>query len=399
MQEQVVVLGAGPAGLAAAATLRGRGFDPLVVDRADAVGSAWRGHYDRLHLHTVRWLSQLPGLHMPRSYGRFVARADVVDYLDRYAAHHRLRLALSTEVRRVERADQAWRLHTSNGSLEATYVVIATGYNHTPVLPDWPGREGFTGELVHATSYRNPRPYKGKRVLVVGAGNTGAELAVDLVEGGAREVSLAVRTPPNIVRREVGGVPSQVVSMLVRRLPPAVVDRMIRTVQRATVPDLAARGLPRPPDGVYTRILRDGAIPILDVGLIEAVQRGQVSVVPAVVGFDGADVLLADGARARPDAVVVAAGYRRGLEPLVGHLGVLRADGRPVVHGPSTDPRAPGMWFTGYTNPISGALRELAIDARRIARAVAAASSGDATSRDATSRDTASRGSDEAAPA
>ena len=371
MREQVVVLGAGPGGLSVAAMLRRRGLDPLVVDRADAVGASWRGHYDRLHLHTARQLSQLPGLRMPRRYGRYVARADVVDYLESYADHHRLRTLLGTKVRRVDRQDGHWVVRAGDDDLEAGHVVVATGPNHTPELPDWPGRDGFTGELVHASAYRNPSPYGGRDVLVVGAGNTGAEIAVDLVEGGARSVRLAVRTPPNIVRREVGGLPSQAVSMLVRHVPPPVVDRMIRVVQRATVPDLADLGLPRPDDGVYTRVVRDDAIPIIDVGLVDAVRRRQVEVVGAVVGFDGADVVLADGARVAPDAVIVAAGYRNGLEPLVGHLGVLDARGRPRVRGGNADPAAPGLWFTGYTNPISGNFRELAIDARRIARAIA----------------------------
>ena len=83
-------------------------------------------------------------------------------------------------------------------------MVVATGYNHTPFMPDYPGKDGFEGELVHASDYRNPEPYRGRDVLVVGSGNTGAEIAVDLVEGGARRVRLAVRTPPNIVRRQVG---------------------------------------------------------------------------------------------------------------------------------------------------------------------------------------------------
>jgi putative flavoprotein involved in K+ transport len=354
--------------------LRRRGLDALVVDRAGQVGASWRGHYDRLHLHTARRLSNLPGLRMPRSYGRYVAREHVVEYLERYAAHHRLRLSLGTEVSRIDRTGQGWRLHTPTGSIDTSYVVVATGHNHTPVLPDWPGRDAFTGELVHASRYRNPQPYVGRDVLVVGAGNTGAEIAVDLVEGGAGRVRLAVRTPPNIVRREVAGLPSQAVSVLVRRLPPPVVDRLIRAVQRLSVPDLSTYGLPRPADGVYTRIVRDDQIPVLDVGLVAAVRARQVEVVGAVEGFEGADVLLAGGRRATPDAVIVAAGYRRGLEPLVGHLGVLRPDGRPRVHGPRSDVRAPGMWFTGYTNPISGMLRELAIDGRRIARAVAEAS-------------------------
>ena len=372
MHEKIVILGAGPAGLAVGAMLRRHGLDPLLVDRADSVGSAWRQHYDRLHLHTARSLSHLPGLRMPRSYGRFVARGDVVDYLERYASHHQLRLALGTAVQRIEKAGSGWRLIGTDGAIETAYVVVATGQNHTPVLPDWPGREGFSGDLVHAARYRNPTPYVGRDVLVVGGGNTASEIAVDLVEGGARRVRLAVRTPPNIVRREVGGLPSQLVSMLVRHLPPALVDRLIRTVQGVTVPDLAPFGLPRPVDGVYTRIVRDDQIPILDVGIVDAVRHGRVEVVSAVSGFDGADVVLADGARVAPDAVIVAVGYRSGLEPLVGHLGVLREDGRPTVAGGHTVDGVPGMWFIGFTNPISGLLRELGIDARRIAKAVQA---------------------------
>ena len=371
MRENIVVLGAGPAGLAVGAMLRRNGLDPLLVDRADSVGSTWRHHYDRLHLHTARSLSHLPGLRMPRSYGRFVARGDVVDYLERYARHHQLRMELGTSVQGIERAGAGWRLRTADGgAIETRYVVVATGQFRSPLLPDWPGRDGFTGDLIHASAYRNPAPYVGRDVLVVGGGNTASEIAVDLVEGGARRVRLAVRTPPNIVRREVGGVPAQGVSMLLRRLPPALVDRLIGAVQRVTVPDLAAFGLPRPADGVYTRIVRDDQIPILDVGLIDAVRHRQVEVVPAVCGFDGADVLLAEDARVTPDAVIVAVGYSKDLEPLVGHLGVLRKDGRPVVNGAHTVAEAPGMWFIGFTNPISGLLRELGIDARRIAEAV-----------------------------
>ena len=90
--------------------------------------------------------------------------------------------------------------------------------------PSTPGRDGFEGELTHASKYRNPEPYRGRDVLVVGGGNTASEIAVDLVEGGARRVRLAVRTPPNIVRREVGPTPNQVMAVVLRRLPPRVVD-------------------------------------------------------------------------------------------------------------------------------------------------------------------------------
>ncbi|MDO0927217.1 NAD(P)/FAD-dependent oxidoreductase [Streptomyces sp. TG1A-8] len=376
----VYVVGAGPGGLAVAHALRARGVRAVVLEKADRVGASWRGHYDRLHLHTTRRLSALPGLRIPRRSGRWVSRDDVVRYLEKYAEHHELEIVTGVEVFRVERAadgeDGGWLLHASGGrELTGSAVVVATGHNHTPHVPDWPGLKEYAGEFLHACRYRNAQPYAGRDVLVVGAGNTGAEIAVDLVEGGAARVRLAVRTAPHLVRRSTLGWPAQYTGVLVRRLPVRLVDRLARPVARLCLPDLSAHGLPRPDTGLYTRV-REGAIPVQDVGLIDAVRRGKVEVVAAVEGFEGGKVVLADGNRVAPDAVIAATGYARALEGLVGHLGVLDERGRPVVHGPRTPAGAPGLYFTGFTNPISGMLRELARDATRIARAVTAGLDG-----------------------
>ncbi|MFF9524497.1 flavin-containing monooxygenase [Streptomyces achromogenes] len=368
----VYVIGAGPGGLAVAQALRERGVRAVVLEKSDRVGASWRGHYDRLRLHTTRRLSALPGLPMPRRFGRWVSRDNVVRYLEKYAEHHRLEIVTGVEVHRVERTADGtgWLLRASGGrELTGSAVVVATGFNHTPRLPDWPGGTEFGGELLHAARYRNAAPYRGRDVLIVGVGNTGAEIAVDLVEGGAARVRLAVRTPPHILRRSTLGWPAQYTGVLVRRLPVWLVDRLAGPVGRLSTPDLSAHGLPRPDTGLYSRV-KQGAIPVQDVGLVRAVRTGGVEVVAAVEAFDGDTVVLADGSRITPDAVIAATGYVRALEGLVGHLGVLDGRGRPVVHGGRTSPKAPGLYFTGFTNPISGMLRELAIDAERIARAV-----------------------------
>ncbi|MFE0701956.1 flavin-containing monooxygenase [Streptomyces sp. NPDC058872] len=371
----VYVIGGGPGGLAVAAALRARGVRAVVLEKSDAVGASWRAHYDRLHLHTTRRLSALPGLRMPRSFGRWVSRADVVRYLEAYAEKHELEIVTGVEVHRIERTGTDWLLHATGGRLlTGRAVVVATGYNHTPRLPDWPGLDAYReqdGRLVHARGYRNPEPYAGKDVLVVGAGNTGAEIAADLAGGGAARVRLAVRTAPHIVRRSTLGWPAQRSGILVRRLPVALVDRMGTLATRFATPDLTAHGLPRPDRGLATR-QREGAVPVQDVGLIDAVRTGKVEVVAAVKAFEGEEVVLADGSRIAPDAVVAATGYRRALEPLLGHLGVLDANGLPVARGARSPREAPGLYFTGFTNPISGMLRELARDAERIARRIAA---------------------------
>ncbi len=274
-EHPVVIIGAGPAGLATAGALRAAGIGALVLERSDDVGASWRGHYDRLHLHTVRWLSGLPGLPIPASEGHWVSRDGVIRYLEAYAAHHRIDVRSGFDVTAIKRDGAGWLLCSEDGELHAAQVVVATGYNHTPKLPDWPGRDSFAGELIHAARYRNGEPYAGRDVLVVGAGNTGAEIAVDLAEHGAGRVRLAFRTPPHIVRRTLG---TQLSSVLFRYAPPAIADPIARLVRRLTVPDLSGRGLPTPgpgSPGVYTRAKR-GEIPILDVGLIDAVQAGRV---------------------------------------------------------------------------------------------------------------------------
>ncbi|WP_251093850.1 NAD(P)/FAD-dependent oxidoreductase [Streptomyces sp. Caat 7-52] len=369
----VYVIGAGPGGLAVAHALRARGVRAVVLEKSDGVGASWRGHYDRLRLHTTRRLSALPGLGMPRKFGRWVARDDVVRYLEKYTEHHGLEIVTGVEVHRVERTEDGtgWLLHASGGrELTGSAVVVATGFNHTPRLPDWSGRAEYGGELLHAGGYRNAEPYRGRDVLVVGIGNTGAEIAVDLAEGGAARVRLAVRTAPHILRRSTLGWAAQYTGVLVRRLPVRLVDRLAGPVGRLSTPDLSAHGLPRPDTGLYSRV-RQGAIPVQDVGLIDAVRKGKVEIVAAVEAFEDGKVVLADGSRVSPDAVIAATGYVRALEGLVGHLGVLDERGRPVAHGGRTHAQAPGLYFTGFTNPISGMFRELAIDAGKIARAVA----------------------------
>ncbi|MEV5471911.1 flavin-containing monooxygenase [Streptomyces sp. NPDC007148] len=369
----VYVIGGGPGGLAAAYALRAQGVRAVVLEKSDRVAASWRRHYDRLRLHTTRRLSALPGLAMPRSFGRWVARDDVVRYLEKYAEHHQLEIVTGVEVSRIEPAagGAGWLLHATGGrELTGSAVVVATGFNHTPRMPDWPGRDTYGGEFLHAGEYRNPAPHAGRDVLVVGVGNTGAEIAVDLAEGGASRVRLSVRTSPHVVRRSTAGWAAQFTGILVRRLPVRLVDRLAGPMARISVPDLSAHGLPRPDTGLYSRV-KEGAIPVQDVGLIDAVRKGRVEIVAAVEGFEDGKVVLADGSRIEPDAVIAATGYVRALEGLVGHLGVLDAHGRPVVHGARCPRTAPGLYFTGFTNPISGMFRELAIDARRIAKAVA----------------------------
>ena len=374
-----IVIGAGPAGLAVAAELRRRGQSVIVLERAEQVGASWRGHYDRLHLHTVRWLSHLPGYRIRRQEGSWVTRDGVIRYLDEYAAHHRIDVRTGVTVERIDRAETGdWVVHTTSGTFSAAAVVVATGYNHTRSLPDWTGH--FTGPILHAADYRNGAHLEGRHVLVVGSGNTGAEIAVDLAEHGASRVDIAIRTPPHIIRRSMFGVPTQLAGLFITRLPLHVGDRLGVAVTRLTGRALTRAGMPTPTRGMFTEASR-GRIPIIDVGLIEAVIAAKVRPVPHVVRARGSSVELVDGTVLAPHAIVLATGYRRGLDGMVGHLDTLDERGVPRVRGAHTLASAPGLYFIGFTPPISGMLREISRDSRRVARAISRAQPGSAVAR------------------
>jgi putative flavoprotein involved in K+ transport len=362
-----IVVGGGAGGLASAAMLKRRDFEPVVLERGPEVGWSWRGRYDRLQLHTVRWLSGLPGHRIPRRYGKWPSRERVCDYLRDYADRHALDVRCGVEAQRIERAGDGWRVETTAGPLEASHVVVATGYNARPLMPDWPGSPEFPGTVVHSSAYRNPEPFRGQDVVVVGAGNSAAEIALDLAEGGAGSVKLSVRTPPHIVRRDTLGFPSQAVGILLTKLPQPWISPISRFLRRHTIPDLAPYGLPIPDEPPGATFARKWMLPILDIGIVGAIRSGRVQVVAAVERFEGSEVVLADGSRLAADAVVAGTGFGPALEPLVGHLDVLDERGRPTEATP-----LPGLHFVGFTVTLGGLLRGIGIEARRLAESVAA---------------------------
>jgi putative flavoprotein involved in K+ transport len=377
---RVLVVGAGPAGLSAAAELQGRGIPVTVLERADVLAAPWRGRYDRLRLNTSRPFSQLPGLRFPRSAGMFPTRDRMVAYLESYAAHHRLDVRLSTPVLRIDPAGpeddgrqphDRWAVRTPAGTLMASDVVVATGLLQVPFIPDWPGRSRFPGHLLPASAYRNPAGVQGPDVLVVGAGCSGMEIAAELADGGAHRVRLAVRTPPNILLRSIGGLPGDPAAMLLLHLPPRVADAQMRLLRRIVLGDLTRYGLPVPPEGPFQRLARTGEVPaVVDRNVLTAIRAGRIEVVPGVTALDEHGAQLADGDHVDVDTLIAATGHRTGLEPLVGHLGVLDDRGRPLgatgSRGAAGGRAGEGLRFLGfYARP--GQIGAAGREARRLA--------------------------------
>ncbi len=361
MAGEVVVVGAGPAGLATAACLRARGVPFVVLERASAVASSWRNHYERLHLHTVKRHSALPMAPFPDEAPRYPSRDEVVAYLDAYARRFEIAPRFGELVRRIRPGE----VETAARTYPARAVVVCTGYNRVPHVPAWPGELG--GPVVHSSAYRNGAPYKGKRVLVVGSGNSGAEIALDLWEHGAQP-TLSIRGPVHVVPREVFGIPAQITSLyLFSRLPPRVADRVSLFTLNRAVGDLSRWGIERPALGPVSQVLEKKRIPLIDVGTIDLVRQGKIAVAKDVAGFAPDEVRFVDGT-ARPfDAVVLATGYRTGLPDLVEGVD-FDARGLPPRFGEEV---ARGLSFVGFRNPLTGQLRDIAAEAERVAAHIA----------------------------
>jgi putative flavoprotein involved in K+ transport len=366
---QILIVGGGAAGLSAAGALKKMGLASTVLEQDAAIGGTWARRYDRLHLHTIRQLSGLAHLPMPRRYPRYVARDQFVRYLQHYAKDMGLHVITGCEVRRVTPLDDgagvSWQLETSQGVWQSEVVVVATGQYRVPLLPSWPGEETFTGELIHSSEYRNGRAWRGRRALVIGVGNSGAEIATDLAEAGA-SVAISIRTPPFMTRRDTFGLPVQLISFVMSRLPPRAADKVARRVMRLAFGDMSRYGIMSPGYSPY----QDQRVPLIDVGFAAAVMQGRVEVRPAVSGFSPTGVKFSNGQEEAFDLVVAATGFSSGLERLLPMPDLLDKDSYPCF--PSGEPTSrPGLYFIGFTHSLRGHLFEANRGSRRLAKHIA----------------------------
>jgi cation diffusion facilitator CzcD-associated flavoprotein CzcO len=364
-----IVIGAGPAGLATAAALQARGLDAAILEKSDAVGAVWRRHYDRLHLHTDRARSGLPGLPIPKAYGRYPSRARVVEYLEAYAARFGLEPVFDAPVCAVRREGRMWRAEAGENSRAAPIVVVATGWADSPHAPTWPGMETFSGVVLHSSRYRNPAPFAGKRVLVVGYGNSGAEIALDLAEAGI-DVALSVRSAVNVVPRELFGMPILVFPTAEQRLPPRLADAINAPLVRYAIGSIEKLGLKRAAKGPLQSIAEDGRAPLIDVGTLDAIRDGRIKIRGDIAGLEREHVAFQRSPAERFDAIILATGFRPDLRPLLPDAkGVLGAAGTPLVSGRPT--AEPGLFFCGAIPSALGQFRQINIEARSIADAAA----------------------------
>lgn len=358
---QIVVIGASAAGLAVAKLLKDKGFSPKLFEAAPHVGARWRGHYDRLHLHTPKGQSALPGLGFPASAPRYPSRDQVVDYLETYAAHFDLRPRFDTPVTWVTPG----RVQTVVGAFAADAVIFATGLNNVPRRVEKPGLDSFPGLIVHSADYRSGRDFRGQKVLVVGFGNSACEIAIDLHEQGAFPVQ-SVRGPVNALPRDIFGIPVLSIGKYARLLPPRLSDRLNAPLIRALIGDIGKLGLQKLPYGPIEQIRVHRKIPLLDIGTLALMRAGKIGVFPDIQRVEERTVYFVDGRADDFDAIILATGYERGLERIV----TLTPERLRDLAEPVAARRLEGQdgyYFCGSFVSPRGMLHEIGIEAEFIA--------------------------------
>ena len=373
MTTTTIIIGAGPAGLAMAGQLAHRNLPFTVLEASEHIGFSWRNHYDRLHLHTVKEHSALPHLPYPADYPTYVSRLQVVEYLERYAEHFNIKPLFNQKVTRISRSstDGTWQVQTETDTFTAERVIVATGYNRVPHIPELPGQRNFRGIIWHSHEYRNGAPFRNENVLIVGMGNTGAELALDLLENGAKPF-ISVRGPVNVVRRDTFGRPTQPTAIFLSRFPDWFCDVMARLSQKLSVGDVSAYGLGKPIHSP-SYDTRRGKTPVIDMGTLDQIKAGKITVVPGIRQVNAKTVTFTDSRELPFDAIILATGYRPGLTTvletdLAAH--VLNERGYPKSLWFS-EPALRGLHFLGFSIPLTGVLYHLTIDSERIARYIA----------------------------
>ncbi|HEX3767737.1 MAG TPA: NAD(P)/FAD-dependent oxidoreductase, partial [Puia sp.] len=252
-QTNTLIIGASISGLASAACLQKRGIGYTIIEKESGIATPWRNHYERLHLHTNKGMSNLPYKKFGKTIPRYPSRQQVIEYLEDYQRTFNIHPIFNTRVESVRRESDFWITETSSGQFRSKYLILATGAYSKPKTFNVKGIETFPGRILHSSRYKSGRDFTGQKVLVVGFGNSACEIAIDLYEQGAKP-SMSVRSPVNIVPRDLLGVPILRLGVLLSKLPPRLADALNAPLLRLVIGDITKLGLQKLPYGVFEQI-------------------------------------------------------------------------------------------------------------------------------------------------
>lgn len=360
MGEDVLVIGAGPAGLTAAYYLEQASIRYRVVDRADVIGSTWANLYPSLRLNTANFVSSLPGMPVSWRGGFYMTGKQFYAQLMKFANRHHFNINLGVTVDRVAPEAGGWRVETSAGTAWYPCVIIATGKYGQPIMPPIPGLDAFEGQALHAQAFHDAEDFRDQRVLIIGNGPTGVDISILLSHTARPPVRLSVRNDMVVGRRYPYGLPETLWRIILSPLPAKLRDKIRNRISYHTYPELRDYGVPLAPN----RTDRKGTgAPYRGPELLDALKTGNLKIVPGIDHFDARGVLLVDGNYYELDTVLVATGYR----PVVHYLDIpfeTDVDGWPVRDEGQQVAGAPGLYIVGRFYQGLGPLWNMKVESK-----------------------------------
>ncbi|GMI85801.1 YUCCA 10 [Hibiscus trionum] len=341
-KEPVIIVGAGPSGLATAACLNHHSIPYVILEREDCFASLWKKYsYDRLHLHLDKQFCQLPHMSFPDSSPSFLSKHLFTSYLDDYVSRFKISplYRRNVESAEFEEATGKWIVKARNlvyGEVEEFNgggLVVASGEASNPFTPEIEGLAAFPGDILHSTQFKNGKNFKNQKVLVVGCGNSGMEIALDLANHGA-QTSLVVRSPVHILSKDM----THLGMILLKYIPVNMVDWLMVMLGKLVYGDMSKYGITRPEEGPFLMKDAYGKYPIVDVGTSQKIKSREIQVVPGISGIRGNEVVFENRKTHPFDAIVFCTGFKRSTNVwLKGDDYLLNDDGL-------TKPSFPNHW-------------------------------------------------------
>ncbi|TKY61836.1 indole-3-pyruvate monooxygenase YUCCA10 [Spatholobus suberectus] len=334
-KERVIIVGGGPSGLSAAACFTKHSVPYIILEREDCFASLWKKYsYDRLHLHLRKQFCELPHKPFPPSYPPYVPKEQFLQYLDDYVSHFGIAplCRRTVELAEYDEGSGKWRVRARNGDSGEVeeycgrFLVVATGETSDPFVPEVEGLGSFPGKVLHSTGFASGKEFKDEHVLVVGSGNSGMEIALDLVNHGAK-TSILVRSPVHILSREMANLGL----FLLKYLSLSTVDSVMVILSAIVYGDVTKYGVARPKEGPFYMKVKYGKYPVIDVGTYKKIKSGELKVLSAEIeSVRGKDVLFKNGELHPFDSIVFCTGFKRSTNKwLKGDDYLLNDDGLP----------------------------------------------------------------------
>jgi len=364
-----LIVGASVSGLASAACLQKQGVEHTIIEKTNSIATPWRNHYQRLHLHTNKRISNLPYKKFGHAVPRYPSRQQVVDYLEEYQKSFGITPLFNTEAKKIKKVSNDWITETSTGIFKSKYVIIATGAFTKPKPVHFKGMETFPGKILHSYEYKTGTDFEGQKVLVVGFGNSACEIAIDLYEQGARP-SMSVRSPVNVIPRDVLGIPILELSLAMSSLPPKFADTINAPLLRLLVGDITRLGLKKLPYGPLEQIQKNASIPLLDIGTIRHIRAGHIGIYDDIDHMEHKTVYFKNGKAEDFDAIVAGLGYYRDYADIV-DVDTSRFEDLKQPLNKQKYFGKDGLYFCGFWISPTGQIREIGLDAQRIAKDIA----------------------------